>query len=891
MLLDRFKIEKFLPLLTYTTICSAIFALTISLLRLVVVLRFTTMTRSSWYYLGILASTCPQWFMANIIVISYWLLWRSKLRILAPLPILIIIFINLIGFHYEAFFFRLPGINIVYYMQNMDKINTSLDSNAPLPWVLAEILLPLLILHFSFQTIARRLLHIPAHYFKLLIMCQILMFAAGITIYAAPGFNSSFYWGSRETISHFQQSGQQKLLSLIKRTEKTPLKPDDVGLIREHLGLSSQPIDIRYPFCENSLTNPTNIPNPRNIILVIMEGVDARSLEFTYRDVRLMPNLTRIARENLSFQHFFAAGSQSAQALPPIFSGQPIQSAGILIRHEPMLKMSGFPAQLRQQGYATAYLHGGNITYENQDLFLKMIGFDELHTYDPLDKTPVYGWGYSDEVMFKRLQGWITDHHQRSSSPYLATFFTASTHDPYILPTDYQMRFEGEDKFSRYADSVHYFDKKLGDFYAWYLKEEAPKGTLLVIVSDHIQRVPFPNAPEETSTGEFEYAFQTPLVIAGLSQAELQQYRAFSSRFGSQLDLPATLMPLLGYQAPACNAGLNLLSPQENWPTNRFIVSVAPDDARFIYIQKGNYRWMYDLNRDVHRLYNTIADPYFQHDLFQPEDPQCVEVEKFVQAYRRLSNYLIDNDAYSPIDPFHDIVETPIAKTTTPNYVLSLEAATNPQDKNNGLKAIDRAIAAGFNWTQIFVNITKDKELVLLRDSEVTLKDGQKMRVIDLTLAELRSIPGYENVATIQHALATYGSKINLLIETTIQEAVFGLPELLAQLAQELMKRPPGEQIVINIFGTMLVRATIDQGCHCELAYKVPADAPLDINLFQHIRRAKYQWIYLTYQQATPTLIAQAHQQGLKVMLYLINDRSELAKFADELPDGAITRK
>src|SRR5262249_37656747 len=155
-------------------------------------------------------------------------------------------------------------------------------------------------------------------------------------------------------------------------------------------------------------------------------------------------------------------------------------------------------------------------------------------------------------------------------------------HDPYELPDNYKFNFDREDKFSRFADSAHYFDNALANFYAWYLKEEAPKGTLLVITSDHIQRVPYPDAPRETSTVVFVFSFQVPFILAGLSTTEIAKFRPYQSRYGSQLYMPATLLYLLGYQPPDCNAGLNLLSATPNWNDNRFIISVAPDDFRFI---------------------------------------------------------------------------------------------------------------------------------------------------------------------------------------------------------------------------------------------------------------------------------------------------------------------
>lgn len=881
--------KKFLTPLAYSTICGALFALVTTILRVMVIVKFSANTRSSSYYLGILVGILTQWLIGSSIAFIYWLILRSRLRIIAFLPLLVLVFINITSFHYEAFFFRLPGSSVLDYIKELSKIKSSLTDNAPLSWVFAELLLTLSPLLFGFKIVASWVEKANKRYLSFSIPTQSLILIGGIFVYLAPGFHNAFYWGSRETVSYFQLALRQRLFY----SYNTNLQLEELSLVREQIGLSkAKASDLNYPLCENHSTDQVNTPNHRNVIFIIMEGVDQKAVEFNYKGVPLMPNLASIAHQSLSFQHFFAAGSQSAQAMPSIFSGQPVQSENILIKQEPMLKMSGFPAQLSQEGYSTCYFHGSNLTYENQDLFLKMIGFNEFNSFNPLDKTPVYGWGYSDGEMFSRLQEWIINHQKTSpQSPYLATFFTASTHDPYNLPSDYKFCFDGENKFSRFADSVHYFDKVLGDFYSWYLKEEAPKGTLLVITSDHIQRVPYPNAPKETSTGEFEYSFHVPLVIAGLSKNELQGYQAYTSRYGSHIDLPSTLLYLLGYKPIECYAGLNLLTPQTNWNDNRFIVSVAPDDLRFIYVQKNKYRWMYDLTSYKLSLCNTELDPYFQKDILQTSDPKSLEVEHFIKAYKKLNYYLAKNDAYSFENNSEKLTKNPklvLTKTTEPNYIAEWNSIST--NEANSLAKIKHAMDKGFNWIELPIKITRDKKLVLLENNIVTLKDGSTPKVGQFMLEQLKAMPQYAQLVTLDQVFEMYGSKDNFLLEILLDRETLPITDLtsvLAELAEKLKNRPKSEQIIINILASSPIRATIGQQCNCDIVYQMPSNSIVGTKLFSHISQAGYTWVYLESSQASSLAIAQAHQQGLKVMIY-INSRSQLTQFGQGLPDGAI---
>lgn len=890
--------------LTTVAVCGLLFALAVPLLRLFIIYKFSPAVRSAPYYYGILASGGTQWLIGCATIYFCWKLARSKFRLFAPVPLMVVLFFNIFCFHYETVFYRLPGFNLFYYAGQLTKIGPSLAGNTPVLWVIPEYSLTLLILIGGFHLIKRFFDNASPNLLRACFWSNSLVMVAGIIIFFGPGFQNSFYWGSREPLSYFQQSIFQTLLS---RAPHKELSSEDIALVRKNLGLSTNwyTKDITYPLYEKRPEkSPEKMPEKmseklsehptnRSVIMIIIEGLDARMLEYKHDGIPIMPNFAKIAQENLSFSNFYASGSQSAQALPGIFSGQPTQSNAILLRQEPMVKMSGFPAQLRDHGYSTAYLHGSNLTYENQDLFLKMVGFNELQSYDPKDPTPYYGWGYSDEEMLNRVQKWVTNKRKITNDmPYLISLFTVSTHDPYTLPETHKKIINtNDDKFLEFVESARFLDMQLAKFYRWFQENEAPKGTILVITSDHIQRAPYPDAPKETSTGEFEYSFRVPLVISGLTDKELAQYRPYSARYGAHLDLPATLLYLTGYQPLENNAGFNLLSTPDKWVNSRYIVSVAPDDYRFIYLQKERWRWMYDITRDNIQLFDTVADTHFQHNLAVPDDPATLEANQFFQAYIRLNKYLLDKNAYTPIDPTPKSNRAPIPSTAVANYVLKFDSARDTKDRNNGLATIQNAIDGGFKWVQLYINLTKDSVPVILPEDEVTITDGRTIKVIYLTYEQIHSVQAYKNLTTLREAIEKYGDKINFLIETHDEDIVFGLSERLSIISKELLKRPANQEIILNAFDIRMARASVDQQCNCPLAYDIPSYSTFDESLFQQISRTDYQWVYFEQQQASLATIELAHKKGLKVMLTDLDNIEELSRFGNQQPDFAIVNR
>ncbi|MCP4603194.1 MAG: sulfatase-like hydrolase/transferase [Proteobacteria bacterium] len=110
-----------------------------------------------------------------------------------------------------------------------------------------------------------------------------------------------------------------------------------------------------------------------------------------------------------------------------------------------LIAMIGVALALQaSNGYATAYFHGGSLDFERQRPFLKMLGFSELHELDLKSDTPVYGWGYADEEVFRQMRSWIETHKKTvGEKPYFTTILTLSTHHPFILPPNWENAVQG----------------------------------------------------------------------------------------------------------------------------------------------------------------------------------------------------------------------------------------------------------------------------------------------------------------------------------------------------------------------------------------------------------------------------------------------------------------
>src|SRR5262249_7149997 len=150
--------------------------------------------------------------------------------------------------------------------------------NAPVAWVVCEFLFTLMILMIGLFKIMSQFENTDSRNLRFYVWGKTIFITAGVIVYFCPRFQNSFYWGSREPLSYFEQSVRQTLLA---RAQTTRLRAEEIAHIRARmeLGAGWQHLNIDYPFCEERKLDKQ--PNPsahRNVIMVIIEGLDARML-------------------------------------------------------------------------------------------------------------------------------------------------------------------------------------------------------------------------------------------------------------------------------------------------------------------------------------------------------------------------------------------------------------------------------------------------------------------------------------------------------------------------------------------------------------------------------------------------------------------------------------
>jgi phosphoglycerol transferase MdoB-like AlkP superfamily enzyme len=158
-------------------------------------------------------------------------------------------------------------------------------------------------------------------------------------------------------------------------------------------------------------------------------------------------------------------------------------------------------------------------------------------------------WGYSDEDVFNRTHQEMLAH---GNKPFFTIVFTVSNHPPFEFP-DGRIDLRGKRK-DTLENAVRYADYALGKFLARAQAAPYWEHTVFLVVADHEDKVPGDDLVP------VRY-FHIPALIIG-SDIKPGLY----DKVASQIDLPPTLLSIMGIESNHPMQGHDLLQMPENHP-------------------------------------------------------------------------------------------------------------------------------------------------------------------------------------------------------------------------------------------------------------------------------------------------------------------------------------
>ena len=198
-------------------------------------------------------------------------------------------------------------------------------------------------------------------------------------------------------------------------------------------------------------------------------------------------------------------------------------------------------------------------------------------------------------------------------------------------------------------------------------------------------------------------------------------------------------------------------------------------------------------------------------------------------------------------------------------------------EPENTLRSFKRALELGVDAVELDVRKTVDNELVVIHDADLSKTTNGKGVVNKLRLEEIKQFVTAkgEHVPTLEEALDILAGRVKVLVElkeTGIEEQVINMIH---------MKRLTKNVIIVS-FHEDSIRKARELSAEVEtgliyVRHKNPIQVALDL---------KAEYLLPMYRFTHSADIKKAHEAGLKVIVWTINNKEEVNEYKKKGVDG-----
>ncbi|MAG18943.1 MAG: sulfatase [Flavobacteriaceae bacterium] len=349
-----------------------------------------------------------------------------------------------------------------------------------------------------------------------------------------------------------------------------------------------------------------------NIVIFILESMGREywgALNETY-DIPnykgYTPFLDSLARHSLIFPNGFATSRKSIHGMPSILAGIPSFETSYASSLYSRQKVGSVVSVAKELDYQTSFFHGAANGSMGLLGFSNILGFDNYYGRTEFNNDLEFdgSWGIWDEPFL----GYVKSVLDQQRTPFLSSVFTITSHEPYVIPKDYEGKFDKG--YLPMHQCVGYTDHALRKFFEVSKTSDWFENTIFIFTADHSNQTHFPFYEKTVNR------FANPLMIFK-SNSEL---KGVDMKLASHLDIFPTVADLIDYPKPFKSWGRSLVSNQNHEP---FVIN---------YFSGGSYFMMNENLICVHNGNNAIGfynvkDKNMENNLIRNKTQEMIDLE------------------------------------------------------------------------------------------------------------------------------------------------------------------------------------------------------------------------------------------------------------------------
>ena len=431
------------------------------------------------------------------------------------------------------------------------------------------------------------------------------------------------------------------------------IKPVSAGLYAEPQYI---PLVLNTPFCilrssESSILKPKQyfrleadrlkefnpikqfssdpISSKPNVIIIILESFSNEYIGYFNKGKSYTPFLDSIFRQSHLYVRAYANGKRSIEGIPAVIAGMPsLSETPYISSNYSSNKIDALGSILKRKGYITSFFHGGHNGTMGFEYFTKIAGYDNYYglnefsgNQDDFDGK----WGVFDKPFLLFSAKEISNYKK----PFLAGFFTLSSHHPFLLPRNYI--YKGPKKIKHpILKTIQYTDEALKAFFEYAKTQPWFKNTLFVFTADH-------TGPDlSKKAGTMAGIFQIPIAYYMPGKIEPK----VDYRVTQQIDIAPTILDYLGYKDKFYAFGNSMRDRMEsgfafNYCLNTY--QLFSDTLLYHYFNEESLRLLKPYS-------DTMLVQNWNKDYFNITRQMEIKTKAIIQTY---NNDLIKNRTYA----------------------------------------------------------------------------------------------------------------------------------------------------------------------------------------------------------------------------------------------------
>lgn len=300
----------------------------------------------------------------------------------------------------------------------------------------------------------------------------------------------------------------------------------------------------------------TGLGKGKNLLVIQVESLQKAFMHKKIKGQEITPYLNKLADSKgtiylNNYHELLGFGNTSDAEYVSMTSMYPntIDSSYVTYKDT---KTFGLPFIANKMGYDVVSMHGFTGKFYDRDVYHSTIGFKKSYFGEDYDQNEILGMGLSDGSFFRQSLPILKNLDQKG--PYFSFMITLTSHVPYDMPEEYRVFRTKESAYEnsgvyKYMDSIHYFDKVLGEFLEDMRSQGFLDNTVVAIYGDHYA-IEINDKEEKKDMSEFlghEYYYDDmqniPLIILVPGLEENIQ----SNSLGSQVDFLPTILNIMSW--------------------------------------------------------------------------------------------------------------------------------------------------------------------------------------------------------------------------------------------------------------------------------------------------------------------------------------------------------